>query len=282
MSPVVAIVLIAVGASALAWVASVFTRDYSWVDRLWSVLPVIYLWVCAIGSDFDARVVLMAILVTAWGTRLTFNLARRGGYSGMQDYRWAILRRRMSRWAFAVFNLVFIVVFQNMVLVLISLPAVTALEYSGSPLTMLDLVLAVGFVGALAAETIADQQQWRFHQWKRSQRADGLRPEPGFVQSGLWRYSRHPNFFFEQAQWWIVFLFAASAAGSVLQWTVIGPALLTVMFVGSTIFTESITRSRYPGYAARQKLVSPIIPWPPRSVVPVGALRKQGPDGAPQ
>jgi steroid 5-alpha reductase family enzyme len=269
MSPVVAIAVISVGASAMAWVASTVTHDYSWVDRLWSVLPVIYSWIFAIGSDFDARITLMAILVTAWGARLTFNLARRGGYSGVQDYRWVILRKRMPHWAFSVFNLLFIVLFQNALLVFICLPALTALEHRGAPLGAVDLVLAAAFVGALVGETVADQQQWQFHQWKRGQRAAGVRPEPGFIQTGLWRYSRHPNFFFEQVQWWIFFLFGAAAAGSLLQWTALGPALLSVLFVGSTIFTESITRARYPQYASRQKSVSPLIPWPPRSALPV-------------
>lgn len=272
MSPVAAVVLIAVAASALAWVASVLTRDYSWVDRLWSVLPVIYVWIFAIDSDFDDRVTLMAILVTAWGARLTFNFARKGGYSGVQDYRWVIVRRRMPRWAFALVNIFFIAMYQNALLVLISLPALTASEHAGTALTPLDLILAALFVAALAGETIADQQQWQFQRRKRAQRAVGITPERGFVEAGLWRWSRHPNFFFEQAQWWLIFLFGVVAADSLLQWTVVGPVLLSLLFVGSTILTERITVSRYPQYVARQKLVSPIIPWPPRRSVTGRAL----------
>ena len=80
----------------------------------------------------------------------------------------------------------------------------------------------------------------------------------------MWRFSRHPNFFFEQAQWWVFFLIGASAAGSLLQWTVLGPLLLTLLFVGSTIFTESITRGKYPEYAEYQATTSAIVPWRPR------------------
>jgi len=80
----------------------------------------------------------------------------------------------------------------------------------------------------------------------------------------LWKFSRHPNFFFEQAQWWALFLFGAVAAGSVLQWTVLGAVLLTALFIGSTIFTESITKAKYPEYADYQATTSPIVPWPPR------------------
>jgi steroid 5-alpha reductase family enzyme len=267
MSPVTVTMLIAAVASALAWAASLVTRDYSWVDRLWSVLPVVYLWVLTIGSNFDARLVLMAVLVTAWGARLTFNFARKGGYSGIQDYRWMYLRQRLPRWAFALLNVFFIVLFQNALLVLITLPALTALEHGGAGLTTIDIALTVLFVGALVGETVADEQQWRFHQVKRARRAAGTPVVPGYLETGLWRYSRHPNFFFEQLQWWLVFLFGATAAGSLAQWTVVGPALLSILFVGSTILTEAITRSRYPQYAQRQRTVPPIIAWPPRRTV---------------
>jgi steroid 5-alpha reductase family enzyme len=76
--------------------------------------------------------------------------------------------------------------------------------------------------------------------------------------------SRHPNFFFEQAQWWVFFLFGAVAAGSVLQLTVLGPLLLTALFIGSTRFTEDISRSRYPEYAEYQRTTSMLVPWPRR------------------
>ena len=94
--------------------------------------------------------------------------------------------------------------------------------------------------------------------------AAGRTPRPRFLQTGLFRFSRHPNFFFEQAQWWVVFVFGAIAAGSLWQWTVLGAVLLTLLFVGSTRFTESITRSRYPEYADYQRRTSAVVPWFPR------------------
>jgi len=260
MSPLVLVLLISATACAAAWVLSLLTRDHSWVDRLWSVLPVVYVWVFAASAGLaDVRLNVMAVLVTLWGVRLTANFARKGGYTGMEDYRWPILRGRLRRWQFELFNLFFIVLYQNAILVLITLPALTALE-NPAPFGPLDAVLALVFVALLAGETVADQQQWDFHVWKAAQ-ADA---SPRFLQTGLWRLSRHPNFFFEQAQWWVIFLLGASAAGSLLQWTVLGALLLTLLFVGSTVFTESITRGRYPEYADYQATTSPIVPWPPR------------------
>ncbi|PZQ87813.1 MAG: hypothetical protein DI534_13625 [Leifsonia xyli] len=264
MTPLLLVLIVAAAVSAACWVASLVTKDTSWVDRIWSIAPVVYLWIFAAGAGLtDVRLLVMATLVTAWGARLTFNFARKGGYSGVEDYRWAVLRARMRPWQFQLFTLFFIVLYQNALLVLITLPALTALE-NPTPFGPLDGLLAALFLAALVGETIADQQQWNFHAGKRRELAAGREPSPRFVQSGLWRYSRHPNFFFEQSQWWLFFLMGASAAGTVVLWTVAGAALLTLLFVGSTIFTESITRGRYPEYADYQSRVSPIIPWPPR------------------
>lgn len=267
MLPLVVVAAVAAAVCLFCWIASLVTKDTSWVDRLWSIVPVVYVWVFAIAAGLgDPRLVLMAVLVTLWGARLTFNFARKGGYSGMEDYRWPVLRARMSPVQWQLFNLFFIVLYQNALLVLITLPALTAWEHRGAPLTVWDVLLAVLFLALLAGETIADQQQWDFHRRKAAEVAAGREPNPRFLQSGLWRFSRHPNFFFEQAQWWVLFLFGVVAAGSLWQWTVVGPFLLTVLFVGSTIFTESISRSKYPEYADYQRSTSPIIPWIPRRV----------------
>lgn len=252
------------GICAVVWVLSITTREYSWVDRIWSLIPVAYLGIFAGAAGFaDARLDVMFGLVALWGLRLTFNFARKGGYArGGEDYRWAVLRAKMPPWLFQVFNLLFITVYQNVILLLISLPAYTALEHR-SAFGVWDVVAAVVFLAFLLGETVADQQQWDFHGWKRAETAAGREPEPRFLQTGLFRYSRHPNFFFEQAQWWVVFAFGVIAAGSV-QWTVAGAVLLTLLFVGSTVFTESITAGRYPEYAAYQRRTSAVVPWWPR------------------
>jgi steroid 5-alpha reductase family enzyme len=259
MAPLIVVALVAAGVCLFTWISSLLTREYSWVDRLWSIVPVVYVWIFAAFAGLaDVRLDVMAVLVTLWGARLTFNFARKGGYSGTEDYRWAILRSRMKPWQFGIFNLLFIVLYQNAILVLITLGALTAWQ-SQSPFGGLDAALTVLFLCLLAGETIADQQQWSFHKSKAANATDRR-----FLTTGLWRFSRHPNFFFEQAQWWTIFLFGAVAAGSLLQWTVLGAFLLTTLFVGSTIFTESITLSRYPEYAEYQAVTSPVIPWFPK------------------
>ena len=162
-------------------------------------------------------------------------------------------------------------IYQNVLLLLITLPAWTALAHRGG-FGILDIVATMAFVGFLLGETVADQQQWDFQTAKRAEVAAGREPRPRFATRGLFRYSRHPNFFFEQAQWWVIFALGAIAAGSVLQWTAIGAALLTLLFVGSTRFTESTSKSRYPEYADYQATTSAVIPWFPKAAPPSAIL----------
>ncbi len=136
-------------------------------------------------------------------------------------------------------------------------------------MTIWDAVFAVLFLAFLVGELTADQQQWNFH-WAK-ERAGGVLA-PGFATTGLLRYSRHPNFFFEQSEWWAFYAIGATSAvasglglwGGVVNWTILGAALLTVLFIGSTIFTESISAGRHPAYAQYQRTTSMLVPWPPK------------------
>ena len=251
---------------ALCWGLSLVFREYSWVDRIWSVVPPVYVGLLAHAAGWsDPRLVLMTVLTTAWGARLTFNYARKGGYQrGGEDYRWQILRARMTPWQWQAFNFGFIALYQNVLLFLIALPAWTAYRHP-TALGPRDIVAAVVFVVLLIGEFVADQQQWTFQQAKRARATTGAVESKGFVDSGLWGWSRHPNFFCEVGQWWMVYLFAVAASGEVLLPTVVGPVLLVLLFHGSTVFTESITAGRYPAYVAYQRRVARVIPWPPPS-----------------
>jgi len=261
--PLFATVIVAAVACLFAWSASLVTGDTSWVDRSWSIVPVIYVWIFASYAGLaNARLDVMAVLVTLWGARLTFNFARKGGYRGVEDYRWAVLRSRMRPWQFQLFNVFFIVLYQNAILVLITLPAYSAYDdRSRTPFGALDVVLAALFLLATVFETIADEQQWNFQSEKQARLARGEHASERFCTTGLFRYSRHPNYFFEVAQWWLLFLFGAVAAHSLWQWTVLGAVLLTLLFVGSTSFTEDITLSKYPEYADYQRRTSAVVPW---------------------
>jgi len=259
------VIVIAALFCAFAWVASLLTGDTSWVDRGWSIVPAVYVWVFAAHAHMhNGRLNLMAIVVTLWALRLTFNFARKGGYSGLEDYRWQVLRDGMTKWQFQLFNFFFIVLYQNFLILLMTLPTLTAYNHQSTKFGVWDIVLTIGFALLLVGETVADQQQWNFQNEKQAMRAAGITPPANFVQRGLWNYSRHPNYFFEQAQWWTLFFIGAVAAGSLAQWTLLGPVLLTLLFMGSTNFTEKISLGKYPEYKEYQKSTSAVIPFFPK------------------
>lgn len=249
------------GFAILCQVLSMVTREVSWVDRLWSITPPLYtILFAALAKDLDFRLLLMAVLTSAWGTRLTLNFARKGGYAkGGEDYRWNVLRQKMTTAQFAAFNLVFINTIQHGLLLLLAMPSWIALQNQGTPLGLLDALATTLFLLFLVFETIADQQQWNFHQQKEARA--GAPPE--FLSSGLFRYSRHPNFFCEQALWWSFYVFGVASGAPWLNVSLAGPVLLTILFHGSTAFTEKITASKYAGYADYRRRTSRLIPWFP-------------------
>jgi len=249
----------------LCWVLSLITKEYSWVDRLWSITPVLFAVHFAGYAGFnDARLNLMAALALLWGVRLTYNFVRKGGYKpGGEDYRWEEIQERIGpRW-FQVLNATFIAPFQNYLLLLIVVPSYAAYRFVGTPLNALDYAAAIAFVAFFIGEAVADEQQWKFQTAKYAAIARGETPEAGFITTGLFRYSRHPNFLCEQAMWWTYYVFSIAAGAGWLNWTITGAVLLTLLFQGSTNLTEKLSARKYPAYADYQRTTNRLMPWFP-------------------
>ncbi|MBE2247039.1 MAG: DUF1295 domain-containing protein [Candidatus Competibacteraceae bacterium] len=258
--------------SLLCFVVAEITRNCSQVDKLWSIMPLVYVWYIASQSGFDNRLVLMAVMVTLWGARLTFNFGRKGGYTwriwaGEEDYRWEVLRKNPAlkgpvRWG--LFNLIFISFYQQGLILLFSLPALVALKSAGTPLSIFDYIIAAVMLGFIIIETIADQQQWNFQKQKHKILQSGQNLPPpysaGFVQSGLWKWSRHPNYMAEQAVWIVFYFFSVSATGQWFNWSMAGFLLLIILFQGSSDFSEKISSSKYPAYVDYIKKTGRFIP----------------------
>jgi steroid 5-alpha reductase family enzyme len=249
----------------LCWALSLITKEYSWVDRIWSITPVVFAIHFAAYVGFaDARLNLMAALTVVWGVRLTYNFARKGGYKpGGEDYRWEEVQGKIGTGWFQVLNATFIAPFQNFLLLLIALPSYAALQHAGTPLNALDYAAAAAFILFFLGESIADEQQWKFQTAKYAAIARGEKPEHGFITTGLFRYSRHPNFFCEQAMWWTYYVFSIAAGAGWLNWTITGAVLLTLLFQASTGLTEKISLRKYPDYANYQRATSRLMPWFP-------------------
>ena len=257
-------------AAGLCFLVSTISRNYSQVDKLWSLIPIAYVWMVAVHSGMEPRLILMALLVSAWGFRLSYNFSRRGGYSwkfwtGEEDYRWAVLRAKpelAAKWRWVVFNLVFISYYQMGLILLFTLPAVRSMN--GLPLGWADYFLAAVLILLIVMETVADQQQWNYHkEKKKAQAAGGEIPEKfrkGFVHTGLWGLMRHPNYAAELAIWIVFYFFSVAATGKWLNWSIMGAILLVLLFWGSSSFSESISAGKYPEYKAYKKKVPRFIP----------------------
>ena len=244
----------------ICFIVSELTRNHSQVDKLWSLLPPAYSWM-TVAAFPSARTVIMALLVTVWGLRLSYNFSRKGGYSiipwqGEEDYRWKILRESNAlrgRLRFGLFNLLFISLYQNIIILLFTTPILMAALHPGKPFTITDIAAAILMLAFIITETVADNQQFRFQTMKRSEQSDAemFRDslKRGFLREGLWKYVRHPNFASEQAVWISFYLFSVAASGRWINFTLLGPVLLVILFIGSSIMTEKISSSKYPEYS---------------------------------
>ncbi|KAG0379248.1 hypothetical protein BGX24_001134 [Mortierella sp. AD032] len=268
----------------ICWFQSMATGNHSWVDKLWSIVPVIYAVHFAIRDMFywpkdepfsyNLRLYIAAFLILLWGIRLTYNFYRKGGY-GMdsEDYRWPYLGEKVPAFIWLFFNIFFICIFQNLLLVAIASPLYMAWRASlveVTPLNWIDAVATLLFIGGLTLETKADQQQWEFQESKKAAIAkkEVLTGDlkRGFLTQGLFKYSRHPNFFGEMTIWWSVYLYSvASGHPHFNAWsnpTIVGAATLTLLFQVSTWLTEHLTSKKYPSYKLYKKTTSRLLPLP--------------------
>ena len=272
------ILMIVCGISmAYCFIVGELSGNNSQMDKLWSILPIAYAWIVAVKGSMHPRLIVMALLITVWGVRLTINFAKKGAYSfkfwaGEEDYRWIVLRKDPKlnkRWKWALFDLVFISVFQNALVLAITLPLLAVME-SAVVFNIFDGLIAVLLLGFIILETIADRQQMSFQTKKYSLLKEGKSlkdlPEPynlGFNTQGLWGRSRHPNYFSEQAIWIVLYLFTISA-GVVsyifFNWTLVGAMVLILLFMGSSLFSENISLSKYPMYKDYIHKVSKYVP----------------------
>ena len=266
---------IVAGCSALlCFMLGEITRNNSQVDKIWSLLPIVYCWIIAAKGGMHPRLVVMAVLATLWGLRLTYNFARKGAYKlrfweGEEDYRWEKVRALpflQNRGVWMAFDLFFISGYQNALILMLTFPALVSMG-SNAPFGVMDAVAAVLMFGFILYETIADEQQWAFQTKKWSMIKSGKKleelPAPynkGFNTIGLWSVSRHPNYMAEQAIWVSLYLFSIGAGVGIINWSMIGALLLIVLFTASTNLVEGISSDKYPEYTNYCKKVNKFFP----------------------
>lgn len=263
------------GCSALyCFIVAEITGNNSQVDKIWSLLPIAYCWIIAAKGGMHPRLVVIAVLVTLWGIRLTYNFARKGAYKlrfweGEEDYRWEKVRAipfLQNKAVWMTFDFFFISGYQNALILMFTFPALVCMG-STAPFGWVDIVAAILMFGFIVYETVADEQQWKFQGKKWAMIRSGKRleelPAPynkGFNTFGLWNVSRHPNYFAEQAIWVSLYIFSIGAGVGIVNWSMIGALLLIVLFTASTNLVEGISGDKYPEYAEYCKKVNKFFP----------------------
>ena len=246
--PLAVVAVADVTGTIVIFVASFTMRNSSMYDPYWSVAPPI---IALYLMDGGARGWLVLALVAAWGLRLTFNWAR--GWPGMhhEDWRYSDIRRSSgSAYRGASFAGIHLFPTAQVYLgCLALLPAMTGHHSLG----VLDAVAVAVTAGAIAIETLADEQLRAFV--RNSGSGDTM-------DSGLWRNSRHPNYFGEISFWWGLWLFGVAARPSDWWWTIAGPLAISVMFVLVSIpILDRRSLERRPSYGDRMQQISALIPW---------------------
>ena len=237
----------------IIFIKSTFYNHLSTGDEIWSTAPIMYAYLL---NDWSPRGKLQFVLVLLWGVRLSFNLWRKGGYRGLEDYRWLAIKKRFTNpIAWQCFRIFFICIYQ----VLLNLQLVLPILYNRpGDLIITDWVLFSAGLFFIAYQMVADQQQWEF----QCRKTQGGKAElaVGFVNTGLWKYCRHPNYFAELGLWWSVFGFTYG-----VLWTAVGAAQMTFFFQRVIRLTEKMSSSKYEGFKEYQQTTSKLIPWPPSS-----------------
>ena len=232
------------------WAVSVQKRDASIVDVAWGFLVLVpALVACAVLTDPGPRAALVLALAGAWALRLSGYIAwRQRGQPEDRRYQ-AIRARNEPHFAWKSLYLVFGL--QALLGWIVAAPLMAAVA-SPAAWRLLDLVGVALFAFGLVFETVADAQLARFRA--------GPRSRDSVMDQGLWRYSRHPNYFGECCVWWGLWLVAAAAGA---WWMVLSPLLITILLLrvsGVPLLEKELARNR-PGYAEYAHRTPAFVPW---------------------
>lgn len=259
MPPLVSTLLVTLAAVAAAmlcvWLASLVRRDASLADVFWGagfVLVALLAW--ALNRPAGWRVLLLAGLTAAWGLRLAAFLAWRNWGRG-EDRRYAAMRARQGRrfWWVSLFS---VFLLQGVILWFVSLPIQAAAARNlPAPFGWLDALGLCAWGLGLFFESLGD---WQLARFQADPRNTGR-----VLDRGLWRYTRHPNYFGDFCVWWGLYLVAAAGGAA---WTAASPLLMSFLLLkvsGVSLLERTITQRRA-DYAAYQARTNAFFPGRPR------------------
>jgi steroid 5-alpha reductase family enzyme len=257
--PIVVALAADVVATAVVFAFSLALDNSSMYDPYWSVapIPIVLYWALSPGGSASVplRQFLVVFLVAAWGVRLTANWAARWQGLGDEDFRYVEIRAKTGRlyWPASFFS---IHLFPTAWVFLGLLSTWPALNGPARPPGWIDAAAVLVTGGAILVEGLSDLQLRRFMNSRREREA--------VLDSGLWAWSRHPNYFGEVMFWWGLWLFGFAARPS-WAWTAVGPLSITMLFAFVSIpWMDRRMLARHPAWAPHMKRTSAFFPLPPR------------------
>lgn len=239
------------------WLVSLLLRNSSIVDIFWGFGFVLSAWVYyyLTPDGFIIRKLLIAGLATIWGLRLTIHVLTRN-WGKPEDFRYQKWRNESGKvwWIKSLFQ---VFILQGFLMWIISTPLLAA-QYSNLPasLTLFDYLAVIIWIIGFYFETVGDLQLTKF----RSNPAN----KGKILNTGVWHYTRHPNYFGDSAQWWGYYLFALAAGG---WWTIFSPIIMTLFLVkvSGVALLEKTMKDTKPGYREYMENTSAFIPWIPKN-----------------
>jgi len=235
------------------WAVSVILRDASIVDVFWGLGFALIGCVClALARGHLPRRIMVAILVSLWGCRLSAYIFWRNRGKG-EDYRYRAMRKRFGK-HFPIVSLITVFALQGLLMWIVSFP-VQAAASSKNPhrITVLDITGSLVWIIGFLFESVGDYQLAQF----KSDPSNSGR----VMDRGLWKYTRHPNYFGDALLWWGFFLIAISNPDS--WWTIVGPLIMTVLLMkvsGVALLEKSLTKTK-PEYRDYVSRTNAFFPW---------------------
>jgi steroid 5-alpha reductase family enzyme len=237
------------------WLVSLAIKNASIVDIFWGTGFVITYWAAAWinPAQLSAREILLGILVSLWGLRLSIYIFSRN-HAQPEDFRYAAWRTENgSAWWWRSFFKVFLL--QGVILWIVITPLIATQTGSSTPLTVMDLSGAALWLVGFIFEAGGD---WQLSRFKKDPANKGK-----LLTTGLWSLTRHPNYFGDAAQWWGFYLIAFASGA---WWTIFSPFLMTFLLMkvsGVAMLERTLTKTK-PGYETYVTRTSEFFPWFPK------------------
>ncbi|MBL7137348.1 MAG: DUF1295 domain-containing protein [Bacteroidales bacterium] len=244
------IALVILGFMILAFIVALLGRDNSIVDLFWGPgFIIVTAFSLSMAPDLDMRKLIVAFLVLLWGLRLAIYIFLRNRGKG-EDFRYKHWRETWKNFVFRSFFQIFLL--QGLFMYIISYPIWYINYHPGEVLSTLDTIGLVIFGIGFMFETIGDMQLSFFKQNPKNKST--------LITTGLWKYTRHPNYFGEALIWWGIWFYAIGIPGGWI--TVISPVVITLSlrFISGVPMLEKKLKQQ-PGWEEYARKTAPFIPF---------------------